>query len=210
MLEFTKQIKIKENPTMEQKINEHYMHLKEIREKHILLDPIDILTPDQEELMNELNKNIIVEKPVLINSIQNSTSNYSEVIKQFDDFKFNIEGDVYSGFRKDSEFKKILIVSHASNISKMIEIIMKCKGLLVYEKSMINNCSLTVVRIYCSNCGGVCKINHNDENINSNIMFNTPKVLNLNEEVSFKKFNQCNIEFDFILYNNVSHLEILK
>lgn len=90
----------------------------------------------------------------------------------------------YLGFDNDKQIKRILVISHSGFISELINLVRKSKGLKINMKNITNNTGIHVIRIYCSNCGIESKC--------------------LNTELCKK------IEFDFILNNDISHLEILK
>lgn len=205
-LDITKKIKIKENPHIKDIINEKFNKIKIARESNILFDPIDLLSPKQEELMIKFNKELVLEKPQKIFSCNNYDE--KEIIDEIENLNLQSNDLVYPVLNQNN-FKKALIVTHAANISKLIEIMVKCKG-LVFDYKRIHHCSLTVVRIYCPNCIGVCKLNHPNNLSNPQILIDIQKEFHLNKEVSFKNFNHCNIEFDITLFNDVSHLNILK
>jgi hypothetical protein len=102
-------------------------------------------------------------------------------------FLHHLQIKQYIGYN-ENETNRILIVTHSGFITEMINLIRKLWNLKPTEKTNVSNCGLYVIRIYCLNCGpfSLC----NDEQS----CRDTKKIL----------------EFDFLLSNDVSHLNILN
>ena len=74
-------------------------------------------------------------------------------------------------------------LSHSGAIKELFNVITRCKGLdILSELSHVTNCGLTIIKIYCPECNGVCT----------------------------SKSEKCSIEFDFVLINDTDHLKDLK
>ncbi len=80
---------------------------------------------------------------------------------------------------KDLNFKQILVISHAGWISQFFSLIREYNGLNNDHGSKVMNTSISLVRIYCSKCLGVC----------------------------INKTDICRIKIDIICENNTAHLE---
>ena len=86
----------------------------------------------------------------------------------------------FNGFINETENKRILVVTHGGFIMETINAIRtKTNKELRFANDAINT-GLYVLKIYCELCGLACKSNQN-----------------------------CKLNFDFLLFNNSSHLEFL-
>ena len=86
------------------------------------------------------------------------------------------------------KIKRILIVSHSGCISEILNVIKDLKNLKSNEIQHSKNTAVYAIRIYCNNCGKTTKCK--------------------NEAGCGLDFK--NIEFEFLLANDVSHLNALK
>lgn len=96
----------------------------------------------------------------------------------------------YPGYDTLDNIKRVLTVSHSGFISEMINVIRNTKGLMSNEKIHSRNTAVYVIRIYCKNCGKLSKCKC------------------INQEGC--EVDLTTIEFDFIVANDVSHLDELK
>jgi hypothetical protein len=83
---------------------------------------------------------------------------------------------LFNGYTPETDLQRILMVTHGGVIMELNNIIYKFKGIEKFAKNESSNTGLTVIRIYCASCGGVCKGQQN-----------------------------CKLEFDYILNNDVRH-----
>jgi hypothetical protein len=88
---------------------------------------------------------------------------------------------IYKGFNPEINFPRVLIVSHSGYIMEFLNSIRLRKSI---RMKFINDSlptSLYILKIYCVNCGSVC----------------------------YSKDENCKLEYDMIIYNNVDHLNII-
>jgi broad specificity phosphatase PhoE len=91
----------------------------------------------------------------------------------------------YAGYDENENIKRVLLVSHSSIMKEMLNVFRKLQGRKLGTQYAISNTGIYVIRIYCRFCGmKKCE--------------NNPKC----------EFNR--LEFDYVLMNDTSHLEILK
>ena len=83
--------------------------------------------------------------------------------------------------KKDLNFKQILVISHGGWISEFFSLIRRYKNLSNDNSFKYLNTSISLVRIYCSNCLGYCKEKSQSE--------------------------LCRINIDIVFENNTAHLE---
>jgi hypothetical protein len=84
---------------------------------------------------------------------------------------------LFNGYTQETDLQRILMVTHGGVIMELNNnIIYKFKSIEKFAKNESSNTGLTVIRIYCASCGGVCKGQQN-----------------------------CKLEFDYILNNDVRH-----
>jgi hypothetical protein len=79
------------------------------------------------------------------------------------------------------KFKKILIITHGGFIMELSNVIRNKRQLKILNKNDITNTALSIIRIYCPNCGEVCS----------------------------NQLNCLSLEYDFIIYNDNSHCKDL-
>lgn len=82
----------------------------------------------------------------------------------------------YIGYDK-STFKRVLLVTHGGLIMELLNVIRYRKGISLKHNCDTKYTGLYCVRIYCGVCGGEC----NDK-------------------------KDCYLEYDFVIFNNSSHL----
>jgi hypothetical protein len=94
----------------------------------------------------------------------------------------------FPSFDKDDKIKRILVVTHSGFISEIINIIKSEENLNPTAKHYTRNTGLYVIRISCKICGiySNCKLN------------------------SQCKGAEIKLQFDFIVSNDVSHLDVVK
>jgi hypothetical protein len=93
----------------------------------------------------------------------------------------NLENEIFSGFKNDTDMSRLLLVTHGGVIMELNNVIYKYKGIDMVGKNNSFNCGLYVIKIYCLMCGNTCK----------NLL-------------------TCKLEFDYILFNDNKHCKDLK
>jgi broad specificity phosphatase PhoE len=88
---------------------------------------------------------------------------------------------LYNGYKAETDFARLLVVTHGGVIMELNNIIYRFKGIDKMAKNEAHNTGLTIIRIYCGVCGGKCK---NEQN--------------------------CKLEFDYILTNDNKHCKHLN
>ena len=104
------------------------------------------------------------------------TENLDSLFKDFEFKKKMLK--VYQGIITDINLPRILIVSHKGFIMEILNCIRIKKNMKVNFINDSNNSGLYVFKIYCIICGAIC----------------------------YSKNENCRLEFDFILFNDVDHL----
>jgi hypothetical protein len=94
----------------------------------------------------------------------------------------------YSGYNASENVKRILIVSHSGFISEMINVIKLITNIKLHDKHHTINTGLYVIRIFCKHCGISTKCKN---------------------EIECSK-DDYELEFDFVLENDISHLACIK
>ena len=84
----------------------------------------------------------------------------------------------YKGYMEDTQFKKLLIISHSGFISEVMNCLKIRNEIKILNSEMPKYSSLYVIRIYCVNCVVMCE----------------------------NKIN-CNLKYNVLLVNDISHLE---
>lgn len=178
-------------------LSKRFSILKQIRENHILLDPIEILSENEKEkLENYFNNQFAIDFPSPIQTFEYKDSNNSQISNQNEHYNFDkkdifvsinnmfsFNKQIYTGYSNIPEFKRMLIVSHSGFILELFNVINKIKGLnYTTDKTHINNCSLTIIRVYCSKCNGIC----------------------------LSSCKECDMEFSYVLIDEGLHLKDLK
>jgi hypothetical protein len=156
----------------------------ECRRKYLLIDPIELLSHDDEERIKKSLSNVQIERTNLEIIDNPFDKKKLDSMLELQNIKFN--DDIYTGYtehEKQSVFSKHLIMTHSGVICELLNVICRCKGCSSLSgKDWVHNCSITIIRIYCYNCGGKC-VKENDE--------------------------KCRVEFDIVVLDEVSHLQIL-
>ena len=97
----------------------------------------------------------------------------------FNDYDFKKKMlKVYQGIITDINIPRILIVTHKGYIMELLNCIRLKKNIKINFINDSNNTGLYILKVYCIVCGAVC----------------------------YSKNDNCRIEFDFILFNDVDHL----
>lgn len=136
-------------------------------------------------------KSCIVESDVStnqVNTLNSIETNQKEIDRSsiealLENEEIEFEDDLYKGIKYNEEevLERVLVISHSGFILEVLNVINKIKGLSPLEIDIINNCSITILRIFCSICNGRC-IGNGDG---------------------------CEVEYNLIMINNNSHLEFL-
>lgn len=93
------------------------------------------------------------------------------------DFK-NKMMKIYRGYDKDLNFNRVLLITHPGFIMEFFNAIRIKKNIRIKFINDSKQSSLYIIKIYCGNCGNVC----------------------------YSKDQNCKLEFDVILYNDIQHL----
>jgi hypothetical protein len=97
----------------------------------------------------------------------------------FNDYEFKKKMlKVYQGIITDINIPRILIVSHKGCIMEILNCIRKKKNIKINFINDSNNTGLYILKVYCLICGAIC----------------------------YSKNDNCILEFDFILFNDIDHL----
>ena len=161
--------------------------------------PFDMVETDlSTKNENEISKHILIkdeekkEKEVY----KDSENNFTDDLKLYDKDEIitfvngldlsHVNGKPFPSFNKDEKIKRILVVTHSGFISEIINIIKSEENLKPEVKHNTRNTGLYVIRISCKICG-----------INSTCKFNP-------------QCNEAELEFDFIVTNDVGHLDVVK
>ena len=86
---------------------------------------------------------------------------------------------IFEGFYADVEFPRVLIVTHSGFIKNAIKYLSRLDESDGITLEVLANTSLTVFKVFCSRCGGLC----------------------------FKKGKRCKYVAKMLLANDTSHLE---
>lgn len=81
--------------------------------------------------------------------------------------------------KKDLNFKQILVFSHGGWINELFSLIREYKGLTHDNVFKYSNTSISLLRIYCFKCQGICT----------------------------NKSDSCRINIDIVFENNIAHLD---
>lgn len=137
------------------------------------------------------NKAYIVESDVStdqVNTLNSIKTNQKDIDRSsiealLENEEIEFEDDLYKGIKYNEEevLERVLVISHSGFILEVLNVINKIRGLSPLEIDIINNCSITILRIFCSICNGRC-IGNGDG---------------------------CEVEYNLIMINNNSHLEFL-
>ena len=136
-------------------INNKYDSLLNFKAKYPLLDPKEVLSIENSDIIKtymgsfklDTEEFKLIENPydakALDEKIENSNIEYGD--------------DLLNNFPHDSNFVRYLIVTHSGVIREIINIVSRINGLSYSSsKSYASNCSITILRIYCSHCKGKC------------------------------------------------------
>ena len=153
----------------------------------------NLLTKDNANLLlnSQFVSNILRLEDLGISGEESNTSSIKFEKKgsmTYDDLTTNNiiddENPIFKGYDKDNtQFKKLLLITHGGWITEFFNNIRVRKGLSINGKQQANNTSLFIVRIYCTQCCGICVKEDN---------------------------NNCTIEYDILLFNDDSHCKGLK
>ena len=162
-----------------EKINKVFDNVIQCKNKYILLEPKELFILDNDKIHNYYesfkfdSKHLLFDKPYVVEKLDEMLNSQN----------IEFDNNIFNGFDETSETNRIMIMTHNSVIIELLNVINRCKGLSsLTSNNNVNNCSISVLKIYCSDCNGKC-IKSNNEN--------------------------CNIEFDLILLNDSKHLEYL-
>lgn len=164
------------------KVNAIYDNILKFKQKHLLLMPDEELPQDkEEEIIQHMNSvKLDISKSELVDSPFNPT----ELDEMLEKESIVFDTSIIPENNEKVDYKRILMVTHSGFIMELINVVTRIKGLVILnKKSWVQNCSITILRIYCSNCNGVC----------------------LKQEQG-----NCKIEYDFVCYDNSDHLQFLK
>ncbi len=122
-----------------------------------------------------------------LNKIRNSVigelnyfnTDYSELFKN-EDFIRKMS-KIYKGFQNELGFKRVLLVSHSGFIMEFLNSIRLRRNIKPKFVNDSKSSSLYIFKIYCSNCGSVC----------------------------YSKDQNCKLQFDMVIYNNIDHLKLM-
>lgn len=165
-----------------EQINKLFDRILSLKEKHILLMPNEVLSQEKEDVISQHMSCLKLD--VIKSELADSPLDRTELDAMLEKEEIEFDFPIFVGDDCNSSWKRILIVSHSGFIMEMLNVITRCKGLIsLTQKSCIQNCSISVLRVYCYNCNGVC---------------------------TKMEEGKCKIEFDFVCLDNNEHLQFLK
>lgn len=165
------------------KIFNTFERLIQVRKETIVLDPTELLSVKEIEKNEKFNQNFSFSNKKLNSEFEKKDIDKNELEKIL--FKQLEKEPINTDFNFDysqTKLEKILVTSHSGVIKEMINVILRSKGLGLISKSVLHNCSLTVIRFYCPVCKGKC-------------VLESP---------------ECSVEIDFLIEDDISHLNILS
>lgn len=167
-------------------IKEKFNNIKECRLKHLLLNPNEVEEIDKDNISNYFN-NISLNKTTFTEQYEDIDKLNLDIALKNQNIIFDNEiynDYLYSSNNNSKKIKKILIITHNGVIIELLNVISRLKGSNnLCSVSSVDNCSLTIIKIYCSNCKGECKLRDN---------------------------KLCKVEIDIILIGCKNHLNSLN